>query len=458
MGNKKQSVMQEAQIQLDEQAWIDDVLEDESFRLIDTQAVSEEFSEKYLKSAESAFPGEETIAEFIFNGNTITFTQSIGDILPDIPLEAPEDFIPEPDDERLADNEEISITVLDEPEVETKSLNGENEETVPEEALEQGKKKKELDVARPDLLLPEDRPIFTNDMTADEIVDVACMAVLASGERTTVFDFGDNEIEIIPEENDNAALKLRRALDPNKFADQMKGVNVYINGIQVDKDTFKNFIDQDKEGFVKAVSEAFPDIAKKINRMNQRIDRNVEKEMSKGIDGDKAIEQAILKEDVKLEKDVAKTSQRAEKHMEKAGVPVFKGGEIRGAVLPEGASDLDKQIHEAAIRSARDEISRTEEAVYTRMPANKSIMVLIHNPATREAEHVVEFSKFGGKTVTRVDNSIDYRDSNGVTKLQKLAEQYPGQLETNTKAQIEYLIGKESRSKGYNKTHSNEVR
>ena len=457
MANKKQSVMQEAQTQLDEQEWIKDVLEDEGFNLIDTEAVQEEFANEYLKS-ERSFSGEETIAEFSFNGNTVTFTQSIGDILPDIPSEVLEDFIPEPDDEQPTGENEVSVAALNEPVEEPDSLSKEkeNEEEVPEEEPEQ--KKKEREAARPDLLLPEDKPVFTNDMTADEIVDVACMAVLASGEKTTVFEFGDNEIEIIPEENDNAALKLKRALDPNKFADQMKGVNVYINGIQVDKDTFKNFIDQDKEGFVKAVSEAFPDIAKKINRMNQRIDRNVEKEMSRGTDADEAIAQAISKEDVKLEKDVAKTSQRVEKHMEKAGVPVFRGGEIKGAVLSEGASDLDKQIHEAAIRSARDEISRTEEAVYTKMPANKSITVLIHNPVTREAEHVVEFAKFGGKTVTRVDNSVDYRDSNGVTKLQKLAEQYPGQLETNTKAQIEYLVGKESRSKGYNKTHSGEVR
>ena len=91
----------------------------------------------------------------------------------------------------------------------------------------------------------------------------------------------------------------RRALviDAKRFEDQMKDVDVYIDGVQVNKAAFVQFINNNKDAIIRAITKKYPDLMREVNDMIKReasIINSVEgRGMGEGKDG---VKRAIFEE------------------------------------------------------------------------------------------------------------------------------------------------------------------
>ena len=344
-----------------------------------------------------------------------------------------------------------------------KEMNGFSLDAMEEEEEEKKKKRViEEDIDREGELksafpvFSADNPAFKDDMSEEDFVDTVLYAVKASPENyTNILNAGGKEVEMIREENDSAIQKIERALDPNKFVDNMKGVNVYIDGKQVNKEEFIQFVAEHKEEFIASARKQFPNIEDKLNRYFETIDKAAQEAIKDGKNVRENIRSATKDMDDKMHESFNKTDKEfLDSRKQSPGKKLFQKNEpygkdikdfkpkekLEGIKLSKDASDLDKNIHNAKVSGAVDEVRSANYLLGTRMPKDSQFYVFFNNKATGEKEHIAEFHKdAGGRVHVYVDSMEDQKDRNGVTDLQRLAERYPGDLRRKVEEKVEQL-------------------
>lgn len=276
---------------------------------------------------------------------------------------------------------------------------------------------------------PEKLPFDIND-SPEELAEKLQMMTKLS-DKPIILDVDNNQIESLPEAQDNAFKKMMR-MDPNAFKDDMQGVNVYINGQQTTKEGLCDFIDAHKEAFVQACNEYFKENLKGVN---------LEEEIVKEAQGKEP--QAQTKEPDKAQAQPAKAPEPQRQEVQPKIVVNEKPAPR--PVMPQGPLGESYQMASNAV--THDMIKKETSRYFDTADKGHSFHFSI---ADRDGEHDhIELIKGkNGNNMIKLNGKFVEPTDRNLTRLMQI---YPNALKNAINVELDYMKNAAYRGNDRNK-------